>query len=194
MGRQGDLFAPEETGAPCTPAISGLALVRDAIEPREEQSLAAQIDAAPLAPFKFGQWSGKRLTANYGSAYDYQRARPVPAPPLSAWLVELRNRLAPLFGREPERFEQALLVRYDPGAGIGWHRDRPQYGEVIGLSFSAPAVLRLRRRTAGGFERRKVALPRRSLYLLSGEARSEWEHSIAPMKATRRSITFRTLR
>ena len=106
----------------------------------------------------------------------------------------MRERLAPIAGLEPEQLAAALLIRYDPGAGIGWHRDRPQYGEVLGLSLGAPCVMRLRRRTADGFERRKLALPQRSLYRLSGEVRWEWEHSIAPMELARRSITFRTLR
>jgi alkylated DNA repair dioxygenase AlkB len=95
---------------------------------------------------------------------------------------------------DPAELEAALLIRYDPGAGIGWHRDRPQYGEVLGLSLGSDCIMRLRRRTPDGFERRKLALPARSLYRLSGEARWEWEHSIAPMAVTRRSITFRTLR
>jgi alkylated DNA repair dioxygenase AlkB len=177
------------------PLVPGLVLVREAVPPALESELAAHIDAAPLTPFQFGQWEGKRLTANYGSAYDYQRARPVPAPPMPGWVLDLRDRLAPHVGRDAALFIQALLIRYDPGAGIGWHRDRPQYGDVIGLSLSAPATLRLRRRlTGGGFERVPVELPRRSLYLLSGEVRSEWEHSIAPMDVTRRSVTFRTLR
>ena len=94
----------------------------------------------------------------------------------------------------PGRAQAALVIRDDPGAGIGWHRDRPQYGEVLGLSLGAPCVMRLRRRTADGFERRKLALPPRSLYRLSGEVRWDWEHSIAPIAATRRSVTFRTLR
>jgi alkylated DNA repair dioxygenase AlkB len=176
------------------PLVPGLVLVREAVPPALESELAAHIDAAPLTPFQFGQWEGKRLTANYGSAYDYQRARPVPAPPMPGWVQDLRDRLAPQVGRDAALFIQALLIRYDPGAGIGWHRDRPQYGDVIGLSLSAPATLRLRRRlTGGGFERVPVELPRRSLYLLSGEVRSEWEHSIAPMDVTRRSVTFRTL-
>ena len=95
--------------------------------------------------------------------------------------------------RDPSAFVQGLLIRYDPGAGIGWHRDRPQYGEVLGLSLSNPATLRLRRRTADGFERRSAHLPPRSLYLLTGEVREEWEHSIAPMGVVRRSITLRTM-
>jgi alkylated DNA repair dioxygenase AlkB len=186
MPEQGELFAPP-------PPVAGFRLVCEAVSEAEEERLAALIDAAPLAPFQFGQWEGKRLTVNYGSAYDYQRARPTEAPPLPDWLAGLRASLAPLMDRSPDDFVQGLLIRYDPGAGIGWHRDRPQYGEVLGLSLSAPALLRLRRRTEGGFDRRTVELPQRSLYLLSGAARHEWEHSITPMEVTRRSITLRTM-
>ncbi|AKM06352.1 2OG-Fe(II) oxygenase [Pelagerythrobacter marensis] len=187
MPQQIDLFAS-------TPVVSGLRMVTDAVDPALERALEQRIDAAPLQPFQFGQWRGKRLTANFGSGYDYRRGRVADAPPLPTWIEALRERLTPLVGRDSGAFVQALLIRYDPGAGIGWHRDRPQYGEVIGLSLSAPAVLRLRRRTKNGFERRKVELPPRSLYLLSGEARTAWEHSIAPMAVTRRSVTLRTLR
>ena len=188
MPIQQDLFGTTE------PLVPGLLLEAGVVTAVEETKLAAHIDAAPLEPFKFGQWRGKRLTAHYGSAYDFTRGRVEPAPPLPDWLLALRARLAPLAGLEPEALGQALLIRYDPGAGIGWHRDRPQYGEVLGLSLSADCVLRLRRRIDGGFERRSVPLPARSLYRLSGEVRWEWEHSIAPMDTARRSITFRTLR
>lgn len=187
MTYQHELFAP-------APLVPGLTLVEEAVSAAEDTAFAARLDAAPLAPFQFGQWQGKRLTASYGSGYDFTRQRVAEAPPMPDWLLDLRARLAPLVGKRPEEFVQALLIRYDAGAGIGWHRDRPQYGEVIGLSLTAPATFRLRCRTPGGFERRAIKLPPRSLYLLSGEVRREWEHSIAPMDATRRSITFRTLR
>ena len=180
---------------PPPPAVPGLVVVHEAVLPVREAELAALIDAAPLAPFQFGQWEGKRLTAHYGSAYDYQRGRPTEAPALPAWLADLRDTLAPQLGRDPQEFVQGLLIRYDPGAGIGWHRDRPQYDEVIGLSLSAPATLRLRRRRPeGGFARVNLVLPPRSAYLLTGEVRWEWEHSITPMAATRRSITLRSMR
>jgi alkylated DNA repair dioxygenase AlkB len=187
MPEQGELFA-----AP--PIVPGLRLVREAVSAAEQEQLAARIDAAPLAPFQFGQWEGKRLTVHYGSAYDFSRQRLDDAPPLPDWLLALRDKLAPQAGLDPAAFAAALVLRYDPGAGIGWHRDRPQYGEVLGLSLTAPCILRLRRRTTTGFERRNLALPPRSLYLLSGEVRREWEHSIAPLDTTRRSITLRTLR
>ncbi len=188
MTLQGDLFAAD------APLVPGLLLVSEAVTPAEEGRLSAQIDAAPLKPFEFGQWRGKRLTAHYGSAYDFTRGRLDEAPPLPEWLLDLRRHLAPLAGMDPGALEAALLLRYDPGAGIGWHRDRPQYGEVLGLSLGSPCVMRLRRRTAEGFERRRLMLPPRSLYRLSGEVRWDWEHSIAPMDVARRSITFRTLR
>lgn len=187
MTHQGELFAP-------TPLVPGLILIEEAVSAADDAALAARVDAAPLAPFQFGQWQGKRLTVSYGSGYDFTRQRVAEAPPMPDWLLRLRGRLAPLAGKQPEDFVQALLIRYDRGAGIGWHRDRPQYGDVIGLSLTAPATFRLRRRTADGFERRAIKLPPRSLYLLSGEVRHEWEHSITPQDVTRRSITFRTLR
>ena len=192
MAVQQDLFAPDALPAAAGPA--GLWLAEEAVSPAEEAVLAGRIDAAPLEPFRFGQWRGKRLTTSYGSAYDFERGQVAEAPPLPGWLLDLRERLAALAGMEARAFGQALLIRYDPGAGIGWHRDRPQYGEVLGLSLSAPASLRLRRRVDRGFERQAVTLAPRSLYRLSGEVLWEWEHSIVPMEQVRHSITFRTLR
>ena len=187
MVSQPDLF-------PAEPLVPGLSLIEEAISRELESTIESTIDRLPLVPFQFGQWRGKRLTGNFGSAYDYQRGRVVPAPEYPAWLAELRDKLAPMFGSDPDPYVQALAIRYDPGAGIGWHRDRPHYGSVIGL-FSAPATLRLRQRLGvGRFERRSVILPPRSAYLLSGEVRHAWEHSIAPMDVTRRSVTLRTMR
>ena len=188
MAKQGELFAVN------APVVPGLLFAPAAVTAAEEPELIARIDAAPLKPFEFGQWRGKRMTAHYGRAYDFTRGRLDEAPPLPDWLIALRGKLAPLAGLEPGELQAALLIRYDPGAGIGWHRDRPQYGEVLGLSLGAGCTMRLRRRTEEGFERRKLPLPARSLYRLSGEVRWEWEHSIAPMEETRWSVTFRTLR
>lgn len=196
---QGDLFGNEDGGGL---PVAGLRLVEEAVSPKAEADLMQRIDGVPLAPFRFQQWEGKRLTAHYGRAYDHEKGLQVDADPLPDWLLELRASLAPLFDIAEQELVQALLIRYDPGAGIGWHRDRPIYGRIMGLSLGAPAIMRFRRRLGkisgeGGrtkFDRVPVALPPRSLYLLDGAARQEWEHSIAPMEDTRRSITFRTLR
>jgi alkylated DNA repair dioxygenase AlkB len=44
-----------------------------------------------------------------------------------------------------------------------------------------------------GFRRANLEVAPGSAYLLSGEARHEWEHSIAPGDQLRFSITFRSL-
>ena len=193
MTEQPDLFAPEAPPDNDT-AIPGLAAFAGVVTAAEQARLTARIDAAPLEPFRFGQWTGKRLTAHYGSAYDYARGAVTPAPPLPDWLLALRERVCAAAGRDPAAFVQALLIRYDPGAGIGWHRDRPQYAEVLGLSLGAPATLRLRRRASDGhFERHTHPLTPGAAYLLTGEARGAWEHSITPLDQTRWSVTFRSL-
>jgi len=177
-----------------TASVPGFAQAEDIVTSAEEAALIARIDATGLEPFRFQGWLGKRLTRSFGWHYDFDTARFAATEPLPDWLLPLRARAAAFAGLAPDEFVQALLIRYDPGAGIGWHRDRPQYDKVMGLSLTAPCVLRLRRRAATGFERRNVELPPRSLYLLSGEVRREWEHSIVPLDVTRRSITFRSLR
>ena len=182
----GDLFGTE--------ILPGLSSVDDLVSPAEEAELIAAIDAAPLAPFRFQGWTGKRLTASYGWTYDFDAARFAEAEPLPDWLLPLRDRAAAFAGLEPPAFAHALLIRYDPGAGIGWHRDRPVFDHVAGISLGAPAVMRFRRRMAAGFERRSLPLVPRSAYHLADEARHGWEHSIAPIDRMRWSITFRSLR
>ena len=176
-----------------TAIVSGLAHTDDIVTPAEEAELIARIDASDLAPFRFQGWLGKRLTLSFGWRYDFDTARFTEAEPMPDWLLPLRAKAADFAGLAPEDFVHALLIRYDPGAGIGWHRDRPLFEHVVGISLGNPATLRLRRRTERGFERASAALAPRSIYHLSGEVRHDWEHSIAPMEVPRWSITLRSL-
>lgn len=182
---EADLFA--------APLLPGLGQADDIVSPDEEKALIAAIDATALAPFRFHQWEGKRLTASYGWHYDFDGGGLTPSEPLPDWLLPLRERAAHFAGVPPEELAQSLLIRYDPGAGIGWHRDRPVFAHVLGISLGAPATMRFRRRRAGGFDRAATPLAPRSVYHLAGAARHAWEHSILPMDATRWSITFRSL-
>lgn len=183
---QPDLFA-----APA-PILPGLSVLPEAVSAEEERALIAAIDATGPTPFRFQGWLGKRLTTSFGWSYDFDRGRLAEAAAMPDFLLPVRARAAAFAGLEPEALVQALLIRYDPGAGIGWHRDRPQFEHVVGLSLGAPATMRFRRRRDGGFERATLPLEPRSIYHLAGEARHEWEHSIAPMSETRWSITFRS--
>lgn len=176
-----------------TPVLPGLVQAGDIMTSDEETGLIAQIDSAGLSPFRFQGWIGKRLTASFGWSYDFDKAHFAQTVPIPEWLRPLRVRAAAFAGLASDDLVQVLLTRYDPRAGIGWHRDRPVFEHVVGISLGAPAVLRFRRRHAGGFERSSIDLPPRSIYHLFGEARYEWEHGIAGMAATRWSITFRSL-
>lgn len=175
------------------PPVAGLALGEAVMTADEEAELISQIDAAGLSPFRFQQWTGKRLTRSFGWTYDFANGAFAPADPIPAWLGAIKKRAARFAGLDPAALVQALVIRYDPGSGIGWHKDRPVFEHVIGVSLGHAAALRLRRRTAAGFERRTVPLAPRSLYHLSGEARHAWGHSLAPVGAPRWSITFRSL-
>jgi alkylated DNA repair protein (DNA oxidative demethylase) len=175
------------------PIIPGLELREGFISEEEERELIAQIEALGLSPFRFQGWTGKRLTRSFGWRYDFDAASFAEAEGIPDWLSDVRNRATALAGLAPDDFAHALVVRYDPGAGIGWHRDRPQFDRVVGVSLGAAATMRFRQRTASGFRRANVRLEPRSAYLLSGEVRSEWEHSIAAHESLRFSVTFRSL-
>jgi alkylated DNA repair dioxygenase AlkB len=175
------------------PLLPGLACAPDIVTPEEEAALVAGIDRQALAPFRFHGWLGKRLTVSFGWRYDFDTASFGPTDPIPDWLLPLRRRAAKFAGLDADDLVQALLTRYDPGAGIGWHRDRPVFEHVVGVSLGAAATIRFRRRTNDGFQRVSLPVPPRSIYHLAGEARHGWEHSIAPMDVTRWSITFRSL-
>ena len=175
-----------------TPAVPGLGTRPELLTPAEERALIAAIDAVELAPFRFQQWTGKRLTHSFGWQYDFQSGELGRGEPMPDWLVPIRDHAAAAAGLTPDALVQTLLLRYDPGAGIGWHRDRPIYDQVVGISLGAPATMRFRRRDGERWRRVNVPLEPRALYHLSGEVRHDWEHSIAPMEETRWSITFRS--
>jgi len=177
-----------------SPLVPGLATRPEMISTEEEAFLIAKIDAEGLSPFRFQQWTGKRLTRSFGWSYDFENGRFAPTDPLPDWLESVKSRAAAFAGLAPDQLVQALLIRYDPGAGIGWHKDRPVFEHVVGISLGNAATLRLRQRAVGSFARVKTELAPRSIYHLSGEVRHQWEHSVAPMEVPRWSITFRSLR
>jgi len=182
---QADLFAE--------PMLAGIEYRRDFISRDEEAALITQLNAMDLAPFRFQGWTGNRKTQSFGWRYDFDDASFTATEPIPDWLAPLRDKAAELAGVGPEDIAHALLARYDPGAGIGWHKDRSVFDRVVGVSLNSPATLRFRQRTPDGFNRFSVPVEPRSAYLLSGDARHEWEHSIVPGETLRFSITFRTM-
>jgi alkylated DNA repair dioxygenase AlkB len=175
------------------PLVDGLDYRADFITPDEEAALIEHLEAMDLAPFRFQGWTANRKTRSFGWRYDFDDASFQPTEPIPDWLEPLRDKAAALAGVVPGEIAHALIARYDPGAGIGWHKDRSVFDRVVGVSLHSAATLRFRQRTASGFRRFSLPVEPRSAYLLWGEARYDWEHRIVPGEALRFSITFRTL-
>ena len=183
--RQPDQFGPT--------APPGFRYAPELISEAEADALVEQLDRMALQPFEFQGRLANRQVASFGFRYDYGRRSLLEAPPIPDWLAGLRDRAAAFAGLAPEAFVHALVNAYPPGAGIGWHVDKHHFGVVVGVSLLAPCMLRFRRRRSALWERRSVVVEPRSAYLLAGEARAEWQHSISPMDQRRYSITFRSL-
>ena len=175
------------------PLIAGLQYRDDVISAAEEQVILDRLMPLELAPFRFHGFIGNRKTHSFGWRYDFDDASFTRTEPIPDWLQSLRERAAGLADVQPSDFVHVLLARYDPGAGIGWHRDRDVFEKVVGMSLNTAATLGFRQPTATGFRRARVNVEPRSPYLISGESPWNWEHSIAAGDQLRFSITFRTL-
>jgi alkylated DNA repair dioxygenase AlkB len=160
----------------------------------EEMELVRKFETLAFKPFEFHGHLGNRRVVSFGHRYDYAARTLREAEELPDFLTALREAAGRFSGISAGDFQQALVTEYVPGAGIGWHRDKPMFENVVGLSFLAPCRLRLRRDTGKGWERRAVDIAPRSAYLLGGKVREDWEHSIVPIDALRYSVTFRTFR
>jgi alkylated DNA repair dioxygenase AlkB len=193
MTAQFDLFGG---GAPppAAPLPPGFRYAPGLIAAAEEAALVARIEALPFREFEFHGYTGKRRVVSFGWHYDFAAERLRESDDIPAFLLALRASAAAFAGLAPAALQHVLVTEYGPGAAIGWHRDKAVFGEVVGVSLLAPCVFRLRRQAGGRWERVNLVAEPRSAYLLSGAARTEWEHSIPPVDALRYSVTFRNVR
>jgi alkylated DNA repair dioxygenase AlkB len=148
----------------------------------------------PFGPFRMHGVDAKRRVVRFGGHYLAGSAemRAISEFPLA--LEPLRARAAGVAGVPPDALSESLVTEYPPGAGIGWHRDSPPFGIVVGISFGAVCRMRFQRGEGEQRQNWSIELPPRSLYVLMGSAREEWQHSIPAVKDTRYSLTFRTLK
>jgi alkylated DNA repair dioxygenase AlkB len=187
--QQTDLFGPP------TPAYPDGFRYEPALVPRDmEAAILAVMPELPFRDFEFHGYTGKRRVVSYGWRYDFAARRLDTADDMPDWVLPLRELAARWAGMAPDRLQHVLVTEYGAGAGIGWHRDKHVFGEVVGISLLSPCTFRLRRQAADGWERVNLVAEPRSAYLLAGPSRTEWEHSIPGVDALRYSITFRNLR
>jgi alkylated DNA repair dioxygenase AlkB len=171
----------------------GMRYAAGLISSAEAQALLAELPRLPFREFQFHGFLGKRRTVSFGWRYDHNGGGLQPAGEMPAFLLPLRERVAGFAELDASTLEHALLIEYAPGAGIGWHRDRPAFDDVIGVSLLSACTFRLRRKVGGAWQRRSLVAEPRSAYLLRGPSRNDWEHSIPPLTALRYSITFRSM-
>jgi alkylated DNA repair protein (DNA oxidative demethylase) len=172
----------------------GLVLRSELLTVDEEAELLERLGDLRFDPIVMHGQAARRTARHFGLGYDYESRTPQPGEPVPEWLLPLRERAADVAGEEPEELVEVLVQRYPPGAAIGWHRDAPAFGTVVGVSAGGPCRLRFQRGTGDRRRVWEVTLEPRSCYVLAGEARKSWQHSIPPTKELRYSITFRTLR
>jgi alkylated DNA repair dioxygenase AlkB len=185
-------FFQEDTSRQRWP--EGFRYERELISHDVEQKLLAHFRELPFREFDFHGYKGKRRVVSFGWRYDFSKRHLDKADDIPPFLLELRPIVAEFAGLKPSDLQHVLVSEYSEGAGIGWHRDKAVFGDVIGISLLSSCVFRLRRKTGGKWERVNVTAEPRSGYLLRGPSRIEWEHSIPGVDALRYSITFRNLR
>ncbi len=157
--------------------------------------MLSEIEPLPFQEFQFHGFEGRRRVVSFGWRYDWTEHKALPADPIAPFLRELCGKVQAASGFPFPELQQVLVTEYAPGAPIGWHKDRPVFGDVMGRSLASPCTFRFRKLERDRiWQRVSLRLEPRSAYLLTGEARWAWEHSIPPVDALRYSITFRSRR
>jgi alkylated DNA repair dioxygenase AlkB len=198
-----DLVTPSATAPAATatvlpiPDVPGLAYLPDYVSADEERELLEAIDREPWLT----EWQRRRQI--YGMSYGSAKAEARLLGALPSWAVPLAERVT-REGFVDDAIVNIVVNEYTPGQGIGLHHDFPGFGPtVVAVSLGSPVLLDL---VLPGTGREAVLdVAPRSLWVLGGDARREWQHGIAHRKTDvvggrkrprgrRVSITMRTAR
>lgn len=175
------------------PLPEGFQYRADLLPPQQEAAFLEIFQSLHFKQFEFHGYRGHRRIISFGLHYDFDRHTLHAAERIPDFLLPLRDAAADFARIAASELEHALVAESPPGAGIGWHRDRPVFRDVVGMSLASPCRFRLRRKSGGRWERASLIVEPRSVYLLRGAARTQWEHSIPPGQHLRYSVTFRSV-
>jgi alkylated DNA repair dioxygenase AlkB len=154
----------------------GLRYEANILSSEDETRLIAFIETLPLKPFEFaGGFRGNRRVLSFGWRYDFQKQKLNETSSIPPQLLDLRSKAADFAAQPADIFQQALVTEYAPGAGIGWHKDRALFGDIVGISLLVPCKFRLRRKEGSGWQRASFDAAPRSAYLLRGPSRTIWD-------------------
>jgi len=188
------MATPKSSLLPSRGLPEGFHYKDELLSPAQERTLVENFAPLPFKEFEFRGFLGKRRTVSFGWRYDFNVRELDEAEEIPTFLLDLRQKAAKFAGLPDRQLQHVLITEYSPGSAIGWHRDRDEFGDVIGISLLAPCTFRFRRKAGRGWQRASKELLPRSAYLLRGAAREVWQHSIPPVEALRYSVTFRSLR
>jgi alkylated DNA repair dioxygenase AlkB len=167
------------------------------LDEREEAALCTEVLATELHDFNFQGFTAKRRVASFGYDYSFDKRSLSKGRDIPLAFNPLIQKVSTQLNIPVSDFSELLITEYPVGSVINWHRDAPPFHVIAGLSLLTDCVFRLRPHEKEKQNRAStISFPvrRRSLYVIQGAARSDWQHSIAPVKGARYSITLRTLR
>jgi alkylated DNA repair dioxygenase AlkB len=175
----------------------GFAYLPHFITGEEEAALVKEIQQTVLHTFAFQGYEAKRKVASFGYDYSFDKGALIKGKDIPTLFLPLIEKVAHHLNRNADDFKELLITEYPPGSVINWHRDAPPFDIIAGISLLSDCTFRLRPYTKEEQTRTKIislTAQRRSLYIMAGPSRSEWQHSITPVKGLRYSITLRTLK
>ena len=175
----------------------GFEYFRNFLTVQEETNLASEISKINLHTFIFQGFEAKRKVASFGYDYSFEKRNLSKGKEIPAVFDYLIKKVSTHLDISPENFAELLVTEYPIGSVINWHRDAPPFDVIVGISLMADCTFRLRPHDKMKQGRGSVIsfpIMRRSLYVMRGPARTDWQHSIAPVAEIRYSITLRTLK
>jgi alkylated DNA repair dioxygenase AlkB len=175
----------------------GFIYERNFITREEEQELLRSIrEEVTVRNSQYHEYTARRKSAHFGLKWNYGTEVLEDVPPAPEFLQQLAAKVARRFSLPVEHFPHVLVIEYPPGAPMGWHRDAPPFAVIYGISLGSTCQFGLRPNAEALRTKEntlKFDVEPRSLYMMSGQCRSQWQHSVWPVKDTRYSITLRTM-